>query len=91
MVEAGPLHLGAVARGGHVVDADQQPAGGHQGLHGGQHLGGQPVGAVADGPDGEAERNRTEAKVRWRFTTEKARIKLGKLYPVLEYPEQPRP
>jgi hypothetical protein len=38
----------------------------------------------------EAERNRTEAKVRWRFTTEKARIKLEKLYPVLEYPEQPR-
>ncbi len=27
----------------------------------------------------EAERNRTEAKVRWRFTTEKARIKLEKL------------
>jgi hypothetical protein len=39
----------------------------------------------------EAERNRMEAKVRWRFTTEKARIKLEKLYPVLEYPEQPRP
>jgi len=38
----------------------------------------------------EAERNRREAKVRWRFTTEKARIKLEKLYPVLEYPEQPR-
>jgi hypothetical protein len=38
----------------------------------------------------EAERNRMEAKVRWRFTTEKARIKLEKLYPVLEYPEQPR-
>ena len=38
----------------------------------------------------EAERNRTEAKVRWRFTTEKARIKLEKLYPVLEYPEQPQ-
>jgi hypothetical protein len=31
----------------------------------------------------EAERNRTEAKVRWRFTTEDARIKLEKLYPVL--------
>jgi hypothetical protein len=39
----------------------------------------------------EAERNRTEAKVHWRFTTEKARLKLEKLYPVLEYPEQPRP
>jgi hypothetical protein len=25
--------------------------------------------------------------VRWRFTTEDARIKLEKLYPVLEYPE----
>jgi hypothetical protein len=35
----------------------------------------------------EAERNRTEAKVRWRFTTEDARIKLEKLYPVLEWPE----
>jgi hypothetical protein len=35
----------------------------------------------------EAERNRREAKVRWRFTTEDARIKLEKLYPVLEYPE----
>jgi hypothetical protein len=38
----------------------------------------------------EEVRNRTEAKVRWRFTTEKARIKLEKLYPVLEYPEQPK-
>ena len=38
----------------------------------------------------EAQRNRTEAKVRWRFTTDQARIKLEKLYPVLEYPEQPR-
>jgi DDE superfamily endonuclease len=37
----------------------------------------------------EADRNRLEAKVRWRFTTEKARIKLEKLYPVLEYPEHP--
>ena len=38
-------------------------------------------------------RNRTEAKVRWRFTTGDARIKLEKLYPVLEYPEphDPRP
>jgi DDE superfamily endonuclease len=34
----------------------------------------------------ENSRNRTEAKVRWRFTTEDARIKLEKLYPVLEYP-----
>jgi DDE superfamily endonuclease len=34
----------------------------------------------------EAERNRREAKVRWRFTTADARIKLEKLYPVLEYP-----
>jgi hypothetical protein len=37
----------------------------------------------------EETRNRIEAKVRWRFTTEKARIKLEKLYPVLEYPAQP--
>ena len=35
----------------------------------------------------EDQRNRTEAKVRWRFTTEDARIKLEKLYPVLEYPD----
>jgi DDE superfamily endonuclease len=41
----------------------------------------------------EAERNRREAKVRWRFTMEDARIKLEKLYPVLEYPDchGPRP
>jgi hypothetical protein len=37
----------------------------------------------------EMERNGNEAKVRWRFTTEKARIKLEKLYPVLEYPDKP--
>ena len=36
----------------------------------------------------ESERNRTEAKVRWRFTTADARIKLEKLYPVLEYPKK---
>ena len=36
----------------------------------------------------EEYRNRTEAKVRWRFTTEAARIKLEKLYPVLEYPDR---
>ena len=34
----------------------------------------------------EGYRNRTEAKVRWRFTTEDARIKLEELYPVFEYP-----
>jgi hypothetical protein len=39
----------------------------------------------------EAERNRTEAKVRWRFTTADARIKLEKLYPVLEYPAPAEP
>jgi hypothetical protein len=39
----------------------------------------------------EAERNHNEAKVRWRFTTEQARIKLEKLYPVLEYPPQAEP
>ncbi len=36
----------------------------------------------------EAERKGNEAKVRWRFTTEKARIKLERLYPVLEYAEK---
>ena len=35
----------------------------------------------------EDYRNRTEAKVRWRFTMEDARIKLEKLYPVFEYPD----
>jgi hypothetical protein len=38
----------------------------------------------------EKSRNRTEAKVRWRFTTRDARIKLEKLYPVLEYPDPHR-
>jgi hypothetical protein len=38
----------------------------------------------------EVERNRMEAKVRWRFTTEDARIKLERLYPVLECPERPK-
>jgi DDE superfamily endonuclease len=38
----------------------------------------------------EVERNGAEAKVRWRFTTEDARIKLEKLYPVLEWPESPQ-
>jgi DDE superfamily endonuclease len=33
----------------------------------------------------EAYRNTAEAKVRWRFTTEDARIKLEKLYPVIEF------
>jgi DDE superfamily endonuclease len=37
----------------------------------------------------EVERNRLEAKVRWRFTTGNARIKLERLYPVLEYPKRP--
>lgn len=37
----------------------------------------------------EETRNRTEAKIRWRFTTEDARIKLEKLYPVFEYPQAP--
>jgi hypothetical protein len=32
----------------------------------------------------QEQRNRAEAKVRWRFTTEDARIKLEKLYPVIE-------
>jgi len=35
----------------------------------------------------EKERNKKEAKVRWRFTMEDARIKLVKLYPVFEYHE----
>jgi hypothetical protein len=34
----------------------------------------------------EGDRNRTEAQVRWRFTTEDARIKWERLYPVFEYP-----
>jgi DDE superfamily endonuclease len=34
----------------------------------------------------EEERNRSEAKVRWRFTMEDARIKLERLYPVIEIP-----
>jgi DDE superfamily endonuclease len=33
----------------------------------------------------EARRNRKESKVRWRFTTADARIKLEKLYPVIEF------
>jgi DDE superfamily endonuclease len=33
----------------------------------------------------EQERNSAEAKVRWRFRTEDARIKLEKLYPVFEF------
>jgi hypothetical protein len=39
----------------------------------------------------EAERNQNEAKVRWRFTTDQARIKLEKLYPVLAYPPPAEP
>ena len=38
----------------------------------------------------EDARNRTEAKIRWRFTTQDARIKLEKLYPVLEYSKEQR-
>ena len=41
---------------------------------------------VAEVAAWEAERNVSEAKVRWRFTTEDARIKLEKLYPVLQWP-----
>ena len=41
-----------------------------------------------DGDGAAAERNRREAKVRWRFTTEDARVKLEKLYPVIEYVEE---
>jgi hypothetical protein len=37
----------------------------------------------------EDERNRMEAKIRWRFTTADARIKLEKLYPVFEPPTTP--
>jgi DDE superfamily endonuclease len=33
----------------------------------------------------EAERNGLEAKVRWRFTTDDARVRLEKLYPVIEW------
>jgi hypothetical protein len=35
----------------------------------------------------EQQRNNTEAKVRWQFRTEDARIKLEKLYPVFEVEE----
>ena len=33
----------------------------------------------------EEERNRLEAKVRWQFSVDKARIKLERLYPVIEW------
>jgi hypothetical protein len=33
----------------------------------------------------EEERNRLEAKVRWQFTMQDARVKLEKLYPVIEW------
>lgn len=33
----------------------------------------------------EADRNRREAKVRWQFTTEDARVKLERLYPKIEW------
>jgi hypothetical protein len=36
----------------------------------------------------EKERNESEKKVRWRFTTGDARIKLEKLYPVFEFAEK---
>ena len=40
----------------------------------------------------EAKRNHKEAKVRWRFTTADARVKLEKLYPVIEWlNEKPTP
>jgi DDE superfamily endonuclease len=40
----------------------------------------------------EANRNRKEAKVRWRFTTADARVKLERLYPVIEWrKDQPGP
>ena len=32
----------------------------------------------------KAERNQEQVKVNWRFTTQDARIKLKRLYPVLE-------
>jgi len=32
----------------------------------------------------EAERNRTPSAINWRFTTADARIKLKKLYPVIQ-------
>jgi hypothetical protein len=39
----------------------------------------------------EADRNQREAKVRWRFTTEEARIKLEKVYPVLDWLDEGEP
>ena len=37
----------------------------------------------------QAERNRREARVRWQFTTENARVKLESLYPVIEWFDEP--
>ena len=45
---------------------------------------------VSEAAAWEGDRNRTEAKVRWRFTTADARIKLEKLYPVLEWLAKPQ-
>jgi hypothetical protein len=39
----------------------------------------------------ETDRNQREAKVRWRFTTEEARIKLQKVYPVVEWLDEEGP
>jgi hypothetical protein len=43
--------------------------------------------SVLAGTAWEQQRNNTEAKVRWQFRTEDARIKLEKLYPVFEVEE----
>jgi hypothetical protein len=39
----------------------------------------------------EAYRNHREAKVRWQFTTEDARVKLERLYPVIEWLDEEPP
>ena len=36
----------------------------------------------------EGDRNHREAKVRWRFTAEEARVKLEKVYPVIDSLEE---
>ena len=64
------------------------PVAGEDNLVVGEPMSHQPVAVLRQEVESwETSRNRNEAKVRWRFTTEDARIKLEKLYPVLEYPD----
>jgi DDE superfamily endonuclease len=39
----------------------------------------------------ETDRTEREAKVRWQFTTEEARIKLEKVYPIIDWREEGEP